>query len=173
MKIKLIDRLDRIYEFEVFPGQSFKQFLLTNYIPASSIILKVNEEIADDQSYVIAENDDIDLRMVRAYQLPEYCQMLELWQGQTQNHQSAHSIYTTKFLWFNNSGICELKQAHVPKSEYVSWLETKFIESIQISQLLDKNDHICLPLSGEEIVWLFYIYLREPNIGFQLFLLLV
>lgn len=164
MKIKLIDRLDRVYEFEVFPGQSFKHFLLTNYIPASSIILKVNGQITDDQNYVIAENDDIDLRMVRAYQLPEYCQMLELWHRHPQNHQNAHSIYTTKFLWFNNSGICELKHAHIPKSEYVAWLETKFIESIQIAQLLNKNDHICLPLSGgRDSLALLYLLARTKH----------
>lgn len=164
MKIKLTDRLDRIYEFEAFPGQSFKQFLLTHYIPASSVILKVNGQIADDQCYIIKEDDDIELKMVRAYQLPEYCQMLELWDEQVQNNQSQNSIYTSKFLWFNNSGICELKQAHIPKSEYVAWLENKFVESIQVAKLLNNNDHICLPLSGgRDSLALLYLLARTKH----------
>ncbi len=132
--IKLTDRLDRVYRFEVFPGQSFKHFLLAHYIPASSILLKVNGQITDDQHYIVAEGDDIDLKLVRAYQLPEYCQMLELWDTQHKIPHNPSSIYSDKFLWFNNSGICELKHAHIPKSEYVTWLENKFIESIKIAR---------------------------------------
>lgn len=161
--IKLTDRLDRIYEFEVFPGQSFKQFLLANYIPASSVILKVNGQITDDQNYFVKEGDEIDLKMIRAYQLPEYCQMLELW-DKPNSIQSANSIYSNKFLWFNNSGICELKHANIPKSEYVAWLEKKFIESIQIAQLINKGDHICLPLSGgRDSLALLYLLARTKH----------
>lgn len=164
IKIKLKDRLDRIYEFEVFAGQSFKQFLLINYIPTSSIILKVNGQITDDQNYFVKEGDDIDLRMIRAYQLPEYCQMLELWDKRHPISQNASSIYSDKFLWFNNSGVCELKHANIQKSEYVNWLEKKFVESIQIAQLINKEDHICLPLSGgRDSLALLYLLSRTKH----------
>ena len=150
VKIELTDRLDRVYELSGCQGQLFKNFLLVNYIPSSSIILKVNGCIINDHNYKIDQKDVIELKMVRAYQLPEYCQMLELWNKQVDpnNSDSNDSLYTNKILWFNDNGICELKQAHISKSDYTSWLEKKFVDSICISQIIEKNDHICLPLSG-------------------------
>lgn len=90
--------------------------------------------------------------------------MLELWSMQDQTSQNKDSIYTNKFLWFNNSGVCELKHAQIKKSEYITWLENKFVESIQIAQILENNDRICLPLSGgRDSLALLYLLARTKH----------
>lgn len=161
-KIALKDRLDREYLLEGSCGQPFSEFLLKNYIPQSSIILKVNGEIADDQTYIINDRDEIDLKMVRAYQLPEYCQMLDIWK-QTQSNKK-DSIYTNKFLWFNDSGICDLKQANIPKEKYVAWLEDRFVESIKMVNLIQDGDPLCLPVSGgRDSLALLYLFERTKK----------
>jgi tRNA(Ile)-lysidine synthase TilS/MesJ len=148
VEINLLDRLDRAYKFEASEGQPLRQFLIGKYIPSGSVTLNVNGSLTDDQSYIISKKDHIELRMVRAYQLPEYCQMLEIWDSISTKHKN-DSIYTSKILWFKDSGICELKQASIAEEKFPEWLENRFVDSIKHIQCISKNDRVCLPLSGE------------------------
>lgn len=148
VEINLLDRLDRAYKFEAPDGQPLRQFLIGKYIPSGSVTLKVNGSLTDDQNYIVSNKDHIELRMVRTYQLPEYCQMLEIWDKTSILSKNESSIYTSKVLWFNDSGICELKQASIAEKDFPEWLENRFVDSIKHINCISKNDRICLPLSG-------------------------
>lgn len=148
VEIKLIDRLDRTYKFEAPEGQLLRKFLNEKYIPSGSTIVMVNGSLIDDQQYLISSNDIIELKMVRAYQLPEYCQMLDIWDKNNSKPSNPDSIYTSKVLWFKDSGICELKQASISKKHFPEWLESRFVDSLKHISCINDNDRICLPLSG-------------------------
>lgn len=149
VNIKVTDRLDRSFLMEGRNGQSIRNWMTEKFIPSSAILLKVNGKIVDDFSYNLNQEDEINIHMVRAYQLPEYSNMLGFWDNSTKNQQSSKkSVYTTQILWFNDSGIAELINAEMDENEFVEWLEKKFVDGILMKDLIEKNEDLCLALSG-------------------------
>lgn len=148
--VRLIDRLDRKFELSAQVGQPMAEFLKRQYIPSSAVIVKVNGRTADDARYSIQYEDDIEVRMVRAYQLPEYCEMLGLWEPLrgAPLERSDESIYTAQALWFNDNGICNVRESSMAGGDFIQWLERKFVDGILSHELVREGDHICLALSG-------------------------
>ena len=81
VRVTVTDRLDRTFVMLAPDGQSIRSWMLEKFIPSSSIILFINGQIADDQIYTVHRDDTIRIDMVRAYQLPEYCNMLGIWEN--------------------------------------------------------------------------------------------
>ncbi len=77
--VRLHDRLDKSYILYAEDGQPLSSFLTQNYIPKDAVLAKIDGEIINDNYYKISAKDKLSLYMVRAYQLPEYCKVLELW----------------------------------------------------------------------------------------------
>jgi tRNA(Ile)-lysidine synthase TilS/MesJ len=149
VSILVTDRLDRSHHLVGWHGQPMKIFLLQHSIPSSAVILTVNGELRDDQEYVLQQEDQIKLEMVRAYQLPEYCRMLGLWEGGDGPTQpSSDSIYSKSLLWFHDNGICKLKTFRNSSEQLPRMLEQVFIDGIMRHRLIEPGDTICLPLSG-------------------------
>jgi tRNA(Ile)-lysidine synthase TilS/MesJ len=161
------DRLDREFYMRAEAGIEIKKWLLKNYIPRSSIVLKVNGAISDDDSYIIDEADTITIDMVRAYQLPEYCTMLGLWENDrtfSNNSKPAKTIYSSELLWFNQNGVSEIHKASMNEAEFVEWLEQRFVDGIVDFNLIKENQSICLALSGgRDSLALLYLLRRTAH----------
>ena len=125
--------------------------MLEKFIPSSSIILFVNDQIADDYSYTVHRDDTIRIDMVRAYQLPEYCNMLGIWENDAERdkeNRSGAPVYTAQMLKFNDSGISEIGKVALEAGDFVQWLERKFVDGVLSKNLINDGDQLCLALSG-------------------------
>lgn len=132
VKIILKDRLDKVHILKAHDEEPLRVFLKRNYIPRDSVICYVNEKIIDDHTYKINNNDKIVLDMVRAYQLPEYCRTLRLWEdeGVESTKTDAESVYTKNVLWFNDNGICEMKETQFDPDSFVKYVDDMFVQGI-------------------------------------------
>ncbi|AUL97474.1 hypothetical protein [Vibrio vulnificus] len=165
-KILLKDRLDQVHMLSANSDTPLRQFLKERYIPRDSVIAYVNEQLVDDQTYIIKETDKIVLDMVRAYQLPEYCRTLRLWEdaGVETTQENAESIYTKNVLWFNESGICDLKESQLNKEQFVEYVDDMFVQGIMDKALIKDGDNIVLALSGgRDSLALLYLLRRNKD----------
>lgn len=164
--VKLLDRLDKAYILYAQEGQSLSSFLTQNYIPKDAVLAKVNGKIINDNYYNFSKDESLSLFMVRAYQLPEYCKVLDLWENKTSSQRNEHndSIYTKKILWFNENGISDLKCADYNKDNFVQWLDENFVSGILSKNLIEENDTILLALSGgRDSLALLYLLQRNKE----------
>lgn len=145
--VRLHDRLDKSYILYAEDGQALSSFLTQNYIPKDAVLAKVDGKIINDNYYKISLDDKLSLYMVRAYQLPEYCKVLELWNNKALPQEN-ESIYTKKCLWFNNNGIADLKYSDFDSNNFTQWLDDNFVNGILAKNLIEENDTILLALSG-------------------------
>lgn len=122
-------------------------FLTQNYIPKDAVLAKIDGEIINDNYYKISAKDKLSLYMVRAYQLPEYCKVLELWNNKALPEEN-ESVYTKKCLWFNDNGIADLKYVDFDSNNFAQWLDDNFVDGILAKNLIEENDTILLALSG-------------------------
>lgn len=143
----LHDRLDKSYILYGEDGQPLSSFLTQNYIPKDAVLAKVDGRIINDNYYRISSEDKLSLFMVRAYQLPEYCKVLELWNNKTISEEN-ESIYTKKCLWFNDNGIADLRYSDYDASDFAQWTDDNFINGILAKNLIEERDTILLALSG-------------------------
>ncbi|KEQ11752.1 tRNA lysidine(34) synthetase [Endozoicomonas numazuensis] len=150
VKVLLKDRLDQVHALNAVAGTPLRQFLKQKYIPRDSIICYVNNEIIDDQTYIIKQSEEVVLDMVRAYQLPEYCRTLRLWEdGSVEaTPENSESVYTKNVLWFNDSGICDLKETQFNKEEFIQYVNDMFVQGVMDKSLIKEGGSIVLALSG-------------------------
>lgn len=166
VKIVLKDRLDKAHILNAENKLPLRIFLKKNYIPRDSVICYVNNSVVDDQSYIVDENDLIVIDMVRAYQLPEYCRTLRLWEdgGVETTAANINSIYTKNVLWFNDNGICHMKESQFTKKDFIEYIDNMFVQGILEKKLIRKNEKIILALSGgRDSLALLYLLRRNKE----------
>lgn len=166
VQIILQDRLDKAHILTANQYEPLRMFLKRHYIPRDSIICYVNNHIVDDQTYFISASDKIVIDMVRAYQLPEYCRTLRLWEdkGVETTTIDKKSIYTKNVLWFNDNGICDMKESQFTEEEFVKYIDNMFVQGIIEKKLIKDNEKIILALSGgRDSLALLYLLRRNKD----------
>lgn len=161
VRVILSDRFNRDYILSGKKGQTLSNFLIENQIPCDAVIAYEDDVPIDDQNYLLKSGPTIRVRMVRAYQLPEFGRMLGLWQGHSKIDESHEdSIYTKKILWFDGSGVCKLKTQSFNQEQFIQWMEETFVTAILDKELIKENDEIVLALSGgrDSIALLYLLY---------------
>ncbi len=165
-RISIKDRLDQVHIQMAESGKPLRTFLNEKYIPRDSVICYVNGDIVDDQNYVIDHQDTIVLDMVRAYQLPEYCRTLRLWEdaGVESHVETKDSLYTKRMLWFQENGVAELKSLQMNGDTFIRHIDDIFVDGIHSKNLIEKGDTLLLALSGgRDSLALLYLLQRNKN----------
>lgn len=166
VKIISKDRLDKVHILKAHEEEPLRVFLRRNYISRDSVICYVNEKIIDDHPYTSNNNDKIVSDMIRAYQLPEYCRTLRLWEdeGVESAKTYAESVYTKNVLWFNDNGICEMKETQFDPDSFVKYVDDMFVQGIMEKKLIIENQKIVLALSGgRDSLALLYLLRRNKD----------
>lgn len=92
----------------------------------------MNGNIVDDQNYQVKSGDKIIIDKVRAYQLPEYCRTLRLREDERVETTTTKKIpfMPRMFLWFNDSGICDMRESQFDVDDFIKYVDDTFVQGI-------------------------------------------
>jgi tRNA(Ile)-lysidine synthase TilS/MesJ/sulfur carrier protein ThiS len=126
---------------EVRPGQTVRDLLRANGIPANAVITHLNGEIVSEDAAVVGPDDYVEFWQARHYDL-----------GVTRRpkrrvYSTPNPIYTKSVL-YDDAGDVEVRSEQLDRFGFVEYVERTFVESVKLAELVDPGVEIVTGLSG-------------------------
>jgi len=142
--VRVIDRLDRSFKFPGYENQPLHEFLAQHRIPTSAVIAFRDGKPVSEWSVILDGNHEIELKMVRAYHLPDIIDTT----GALADIREA-PIYTKSALMFTEDGGGIRKTSHMGSGELTQYLHDTFKQSLlHPSPMIKEGDHLIVGFSG-------------------------
>jgi tRNA(Ile)-lysidine synthase TilS/MesJ len=123
------------------PGQPLMDVLRLHGIPANAVLTWKDGKVVAEDTVVVGEDDVIEVRQVRFYDLDVTRKPKQVTYGQP------NPVYT-KSVMFDTNGSLEHRREQLDEAGFVQYVEEAFVQSIVNHGVMRPNEQVVVGLSG-------------------------
>jgi sulfur carrier protein ThiS len=135
------DKIGGVETLEVRTGQTVRDVLRANGIPANAVLTYVNGVVVAEDVAVLGPEDNVELRQVRHYDLG-------ITRDPPRRVYSTPSPIYTKSVLFDKQGDLQVRTEQLDAFSFIEHVEQSFIEGIEEAGLIEPGAGIVTGLSG-------------------------